>query len=142
VAALSRTFEDVGGYDDMVMLRDIRVQSHCEHHIAPFVGVAHIAYLPGSRVVGLSKLARVVEIFASRLQTQEKLTAEVAGAIEDVLAPRGVAILIEAEHQCMSMRGVRQHGVSTVTTRFSGVFESDPSYRDRFLQMVHAGQRT
>lgn len=142
VEALSRTFEDVGGYDDMVMLRDIRVQSHCEHHIAPFVGVAHIAYLPGSRVIGLSKLARVVEIFASRLQTQEKLTAEVAGAIEDVLAPRGVAILIEAEHQCMSMRGVRQHGISTVTTRFSGVFESDPSYRDRFLQMVHAGQRT
>jgi GTP cyclohydrolase I len=141
VEALSRTFEDVGGYDDMVMLRDIRVQSHCEHHIAPFVGVAHIAYLPGSRVIGLSKLARVVEIFASRLQTQEKLTAEVAGAIEDVLAPRGVAILIEAEHQCMSMRGVRQHGISTVTTRFSGVFESDPSYRDRFLQMVH-GQRT
>lgn len=142
VAALSRTFEDVGGYDDMVMLRDIRVQSHCEHHIAPFVGVAHIAYLPGDRVVGLSKLARVVEIFASRLQTQEKLTAEISGAIESVLAPRGVAILIEAEHQCMSMRGVRQHGVSTVTTRFSGVFESDASYRDRFLQMVHAGQRT
>ncbi len=142
VEALSRTFEDVGGYDDMVMLRDIRVQSHCEHHIAPFVGVAHIAYLPGSRVVGLSKLARVVEIFASRLQTQEKLTAEISGAIENVLAPRGVAILIEAEHQCMSMRGVRQHGVSTVTTRFSGVFESDASYRDRFLQMVHAGQRT
>jgi GTP cyclohydrolase IA len=142
VEALSRTFEDVGGYDDMVMLRDIRVQSHCEHHIAPFVGVAHIAYLPGDRVIGLSKLARVVEIFAGRLQTQEKLTAEIAGAIESVLAPRGVAILIEAEHQCMSMRGVRQHGVSTVTTRFSGVFETDASYRDRFLQMVHAGQRT
>jgi len=142
VEALSRTFEDVGGYDDMVMLRDIRVQSHCEHHIAPFVGVAHIAYLPGDRVVGLSKLARVVEIFASRLQTQEKLTAEIAAAIESVLKPRGVAVLIEAEHQCMSMRGVRQHGVSTVTTRFSGVFESDASYRDRFLQMVHAGQRT
>ncbi len=142
VEALSRTFEDVAGYDDMVMLRDIRVQSHCEHHIAPFVGVAHIAYLPRDRVVGLSKLARVVEIFASRLQTQEKLTAQVADAIETVLAPRGVAILIEAEHQCMSMRGVRQHGVSTVTTRFSGVFESDASYRDRFLQMVHAVQRT
>ena len=142
VDALSRTFEDVGGYDDMVMLRDIRVQSHCEHHIAPFVGVAHIAYLPRSRVVGLSKLARVVEIFASRLQTQEKLTAEIAAAIESVLAPRGVAILIEAVHQCMSMRGVRQHGVATVTTRFTGVFDTDASYRDRFLQMVHAGQRT
>ncbi|ODT18172.1 MAG: GTP cyclohydrolase I FolE [Hyphomicrobium sp. SCN 65-11] len=144
VEALSRTFEDVGGYDDMVMLRDIRVQSHCEHHIAPFVGVAHIAYLPSNRVVGLSKLARVVEIFASRLQTQEKLTAEIVGAIESVLKPRGVAILIEAEHQCMSMRGVRQHGVATVTTRFSGVFDTDASYRDRFLQMVHAGpkQRT
>ena len=137
VEALSRTFEDVGGYDDMIMLRDIRVESHCEHHIAPFVGVAHIAYLPQRRVVGLSKLARTVEIFAKRLQTQETLTAQVADAIERALDPRGVAILIEAEHQCMSMRGVRQPGVKTITTRFTGALETDASYRDRFLQMVH-----
>lgn len=141
VEALSRTFEDVGGYDDMVMLRDIRVESHCEHHIAPFVGVAHIAYLPQRRVVGLSKLARTVEIFAKRLQTQETLTAQVADAIEEALAPRGVAILVEAEHQCMSTRGVHKPGVSTITTRFTGVFERDASYRDRFLQMVHAVRR-
>lgn len=141
VEVLSRTFEDVGGYDDMVMLRDIRVESHCEHHIAPFVGVAHIAYLPQRRVVGLSKLARTVEIFARRLQTQETLTAQVADAIERALAPRGVAILIEAEHQCMSTRGVHKPGASTITTRFSGVFEQDASYRDRFLQMVHAARR-
>lgn len=142
VEVLSRTFEDVGGYDDMVMLRDIRVESHCEHHIAPFVGVAHIAYLPGRRVVGLSKLARVVEVFAKRLQTQETLTAQVADAIESALAPRGVAVLVEAEHQCMSTRGVHKPGVSTITTRFSGVFERDASYRDRFLQMVHAARRS
>ena len=141
VEALSRTFEDVGGYDDMVMLRDIRVESHCEHHIAPFVGVAHIAYLPQRRVVGLSKLARTVEIFAKRLQTQETLTAQVAAAIERALDPRGVAILVEAEHQCMSTRGIHKPGVSTITTRFTGVFEEDASYRDRFLQMVHAQRR-
>ncbi|HJU30191.1 MAG TPA: GTP cyclohydrolase I FolE, partial [Hyphomicrobiaceae bacterium] len=136
VDVLSRTFEDVAGYDDMVMLRDIRVESHCEHHIAPFIGVAHIAYLPENRVVGLSKLARAVDIFAKRLQTQESLTAQVADAIELALAPRGVAVLIEAEHQCMSTRGIHKPGVSTITTRFSGVFEQDSSYRDRFLQMV------
>jgi GTP cyclohydrolase I len=141
VEALSRTFEDVGGYDDMIMLRDIRVESHCEHHIAPFVGVAHIAYLPQRRVVGLSKLARTVEIFAKRLQTQETLTAQVADAIGKALDPRGVAILIEAEHQCMSTRGIHKPGVSTITTRFTGVFEQDASYRDRFLQMVHAARR-
>jgi GTP cyclohydrolase I len=138
---LAKTFAEAGGYDDLVMLRDIRVFSHCEHHLAPFVGVAHVAYLPSGRILGLSKIARVVEIFAKRLQTQETLTAQIAGAIESALKPRGVAVLIEAEHQCMSMRGVRQHGVSTVTTRFSGVFDSDASYRDRFLQMVHAVQR-
>src|SRR6185312_16204075 len=108
---------------------------HCEHHIAPFVGVAHIAYLPQRRVVGLSKLARTVEIFAKRLQTQETLTAQIADAIEEVLAPRGVAVLVEAEHQCMATRGVHQPGVTTITTRFSGVFELDSSYRDRFLQI-------
>lgn len=134
---LSKTFAEAGGYDDLVMLRDIRVFSHCEHHLAPFVGVAHMAYLPNGRILGLSKIARVVEVFSRRLQTQEALTAQIAGAIESALKPRGVAVLIEAEHQCMSMRGVRQPGVRTITTRFTGALETDASYRDRFLQMVH-----
>jgi GTP cyclohydrolase IA len=134
---LSKTFDESGGYDDLVMLRDIRVQSHCEHHLAPFLGVAHVAYLPEGRILGISKIARVVEIFAKRLQTQEALTAQIADAIEQALQPRGVAILIEAEHQCMSTRGVRQPGVKTITTRFTGALATDASYRDRFLQMVH-----
>ena len=141
VDVLSRTFEETGGYDDLVMLRDIRVASHCEHHMAPFLGAAHVAYLPNGRILGISKIARVVEIFAKRLQTQETLTAQIASAIESALRPRGVAVLIEAEHQCMSMRGVRQPGVKTITTRFTGALETDASYRDRFLQMVH-GPRT
>jgi GTP cyclohydrolase I len=135
--ALSKTFDEAGGYDDLVMLRDIRVESHCEHHMTPFLGVAHVAYLPKGRIVGISKIARVVEIFAKRLQTQETMTAQIADAIEAALRPRGVAVLIEAEHQCMSMRGVRQPGVKTITTRFTGALESEASYRDRFLQMVH-----
>ncbi|MBS0242582.1 MAG: GTP cyclohydrolase I FolE [Proteobacteria bacterium] len=139
--ALKRTFEDVGGYDDMVMVRDVRLESHCEHHVAPFIGVAHIAYLPRDRVVGLSKLARVVEIFSKRLQTQEMLTAQIAEAIERFLNPRGVAVLVEAEHLCMSTRGVNQQGVSTVTTRFIGAFDTDAAYRDRFLGLVHAQRR-
>ena len=134
---LSKTFAETGGYDDLVMLRDIRVESHCEHHMTPFLGVAHVAYLPKGRIVGISKIARVVEIFAKRLQTQETMTAQIADAIEAALMPRGVAVLIEAEHQCMSMRGVRQPGVRTITTRFTGAMESEASYRDRFLQMVH-----
>lgn len=138
---LSKTFDETGGYDDLVMLRDIRVESHCEHHLAPFLGVAHVAYLPDGRILGISKIARVVEIFAKRLQTQEALTAQVADAIETALQPRGVAVLIEAEHQCMSMRGVRQPGVKTITTRFTGALEADASYRDRFLQMVHGPRR-
>ncbi len=138
---LSKTFDETGGYDDLVMLRDIRVQSHCEHHLAPFLGMAHVAYLPNGRILGISKIARVVEIFARRLQTQEALTAQIADAIETALRPRGVAVLIEAEHQCMSMRGVRQPGVKTITTRFTGALEADASYRDRFLQMVHQGPR-
>jgi GTP cyclohydrolase IA len=135
--ALARTFDETGGYDDLVMLRDIRVESHCEHHLAPFLGVAHVAYLPNGRILGISKIARVVEIFAKRLQTQETLTAQIADAIDSALRPRGVAVLIEAEHQCMSTRGVRQPGVKTITTRFVGALETDASYRDRFLQMVH-----
>ncbi len=137
---LSKTFQETGGYDDLVMLRDIRVESHCEHHLAPFIGAAHVAYLPKGRILGISKIARVVEIFARRLQTQETLTAQIADAIEAALQPRGVAVLIEAEHQCMSMRGVRQPGVKTITTRFTGALESDASYRDRFLQMVHGSR--
>ena len=140
-AVLARTFGDVAGYDDMVMVRDVRLESHCEHHIAPFIGVAHIAYLPRDRVVGLSKLARVVEIYAKRLQTQETLTAQIAEAIERYLAPRGVAVLVEAEHMCMSTRGVNQQGVSTVTTRFTGAFHVEAGYRDRFLGLVHAQRR-
>jgi GTP cyclohydrolase I len=138
---LSRTFDEASGYDDLVMLRDIRVESHCEHHMTPILGVAHVAYLPHGRIVGISKIARVVEIFTKRLQTQEAMTAQIADAIEAALVPRGVAVLIEAEHQCMSMRGVRQPGVKTITTRFTGALEQDASYRDRFLQMVH-GART
>jgi GTP cyclohydrolase I len=137
---LARQFDETGGYDDLVMLRDIRVESHCEHHLAPFLGVAHVAYLPNGRIVGISKIARVVEIFAKRLQTQETMTAQIAEAIERALRPRGVAVLIEAEHQCMSTRGVRQPGVKTITTRFTGALDSDASYRDRFLQMVHGAR--
>jgi GTP cyclohydrolase IA len=137
---LSRTFDEASGYDDLVMLRDIRVESHCEHHMTPILGVAHVAYLPHGRIVGISKIARVVEIFTKRLQTQEAMTAQIADAIEAALVPRGVAVLIEAEHQCMSMRGVRQPGVKTITTRFTGALESEASYRDRFLQMVHGAR--
>jgi GTP cyclohydrolase IA len=133
---LSRTFEEVSGYDDMVLLRNIEVQSHCEHHMAPFTGVAHVAYLPVDRVVGLSKLARLVELYAKRLQTQENLTAQIAGALSDHLKPRGVAVMISAEHQCMSSRGVHHHGVDTVTTRFDGVFKDCAEMRERFLRLA------
>ncbi len=135
------TFEDVGGYDDLVMLRDIRVESHCEHHIAPFIGVAHVAYLPNGKIAGLSKLARVVEAYAKRLQTQETLSAQIADAINEALAPRGVAVMIEAEHQCMTMRGVHQPGVAAVTTRFIGAFATDAALRDRFLMLANADRR-
>ena len=133
---LSRTFEDVQGYDDMVLLRDIEVESHCEHHMAPFLGKAYVAYIPQEKVVGISKLARVVEIFARRLQTQETLTQLIAEAIESNLQPAGVAILIDAEHQCMTTRGVHHRHVSTITTRFTGVFKSDAALKDRFLKLA------
>jgi GTP cyclohydrolase IA len=138
---LSRTFEDVEGYDDLVMLRDIRLESHCEHHMLPIIGVAHIAYLPRGRVVGISKLARVTDLFAKRLQTQETMTAQIANAIEEVLQPRGVAVMIDALHECMTTRGVYKAGTTTITTRFTGVFQEDASYRDRFLQLAN-GQRS
>ena len=126
-------FEDVQGYDDMVMLRDIEVESHCEHHMAPFLGKAYVAYIPREKVVGISKLARVVEIFARRLQTQETLTQQIAKAIDEHLQPAGVAVLIDAEHQCMTTRGVHHRHVSTITTQFIGDFKTDPSLQERFL---------
>lgn len=130
------TMEDVGGYDDIVLLKRIPVTSFCEHHIAPFTGRASVAYLPGKHVVGLSRLARVVEVYACRLQTQEALIAQIAGAIEKAIAARGVAVIIEAEHQCISARGLRQPGMSAVTTRFLGAFATDASLRDRFMMLV------
>ena len=136
VEVLSRTFEDVHGYDDIVMVRDIRLESHCEHHMLPILGVAHVAYVPQNRVVGISKLARVIDIFAKRLQTQETMTAQIAEAIDDALKPRGVAILIDALHQCMTTRGVHKPNASTITTRFTGVFAENADYRDRFLRMI------
>jgi GTP cyclohydrolase IA len=140
VEALGTTFEETAGYRDMVMLRDVRVASHCEHHIAPFTGVAHVAYLPNGRIVGLSRLARVVEIFSRRLQTQENLTANIADAIEAELQTAGVAVMITAEHQCMSMRGMRQHGVSTITSEFRGAFETDVRLKDRFVLLSQAAR--
>ena len=134
---LSRTFEDVQGYDDMVMLREIDVESHCEHHMAPFLGKAWVAYMPTSKVVGISKIARVVEIFAKRLQTKETMTKQVADAIEESLAPLGVAVMIDAEHQCMSTRGVHHKNVTTVTTRFTGVFKTDIALQERFMRLTH-----
>ncbi|RYG18578.1 MAG: GTP cyclohydrolase I FolE [Caulobacteraceae bacterium] len=133
---LSRTFEDVQGYDDMVLLRDIEVESHCEHHMAPFLGKAYVAYIPNEKVVGISKLARVVEIYSRRLQTQEVLTNQIVDAIESNLQPQGVAIMIDAEHQCMTTRGVHHRHVSTITTRFTGVFKSDAALKDRFLKLA------
>ena len=134
---LSRTFEDVQGYDDMVILRDIEVESHCEHHMAPFLGKAYVAYIPAEKVVGISKIARVVEIFAKRLQTQETMTKQVADALEESLAPLGVAVMIDAEHQCMSTRGVHHKNVTTVTTRFTGVFKTDIALQERFMRLTH-----
>lgn len=135
-ALLARSFEETGGYDEMVVLRDIRVESHCEHHMVPIVGRAHVAYLPAGRVVGISKLARVLDAYARRLQIQEKLTVQVADTIEAVLRPRGVAVMIEATHACMCTRGVHKAGVSMVTSRMLGAFRDDPSTRREFLAIV------
>src|ERR1700719_3710668 len=134
---LSRTFEDVQGYDDIVMLREIEVESHCEHHMAPFLGKAYVAYMPTNRVVGISKLARVVEIFSRRLQTQETLTQQIADAITDSLKPAGVAVMIDAEHQCMTTRGVHHRHVSSLTTQFSGAFRTDKDLQKRFLDFCN-----
>jgi len=136
VAILARTFEEIDGYDEIVLLRDIRLESHCEHHMVPIIGVAHVAYLPDRRVVGISKLARVVDAYAKRLQLQEKLTAQIANTINEVLQPRGVAVVIEANHECMSTRGVHKTGVSMVTSRMLGAFRDDPSTRREVLAMI------
>ena len=133
---LSKTFSETGGYDEIVMLKDIRVESHCEHHMAPFIGSAHVAYLPNKRVVGISKLARVTRIFSKRMQVQEKLTAEIANCLQDVLKPRGVAVVIEAQHECMTTRGINEPGISMVTSQLLGKFRTDPSTRKEFYSMI------
>jgi len=138
---LDRTFSEIGTYDDMVLIRDIPFYSHCEHHIMPFVGKAHIGYVPIERVVGLSKVARLIEVYGRRLQTQEHLTSQIATAIDEILKPRGVAVMIEAEHTCMSLRGVEKPGALTVTTQFRGTFRDDPNEQVRFIQLVRGGQR-
>jgi GTP cyclohydrolase I len=136
VEILQRTFEETDGYDEMVVLRDIRFESYCEHHVAPIIGIAHVGYLPDRRVVGISKLARIVEIYAKRLQIQEKMTAQIANAIAGVLMPRGVAVVIEATHQCMTTRGIHKPGVSMITSQMLGDFRENPATRREFLAMI------
>jgi len=138
VAFLRRTFEEVDGYDEMIVLRDIPFESHCEHHIAPIIGKAHVGYLPDHKVVGISKLARVVNAFARRLQVQESMTAQIAHCIQDVLKPLGVGVIVEAEHQCMTTRGVHKHGVSMITSQLLGQFRSDPRTRSEFMSIIGA----
>jgi GTP cyclohydrolase I len=138
---LDRTFSEIGTYEDFVLVRDIGFNSACEHHMMPFIGKAHIAYAPVERVVGLSKLARLVDVYARRLQTQEHMTSQIATAIEEILKPRGVAVMLEAEHMCMSLRGVEKHGSSTITTKFTGSFRDNPEEQVRFMTLVRAGQR-
>ncbi|MDW3204149.1 MAG: GTP cyclohydrolase I FolE [Alphaproteobacteria bacterium] len=133
---LARTFEETGGYDEMVLLRGITFESHCEHHMVPIIGTAHVAYLPNERVVGISKLARVVEAYAKRLQIQEKMTAQIAGAIQDALQPRGVAVVVSGQHQCMTTRGVKKHGVDMITSRMLGAFKDDRALRSEFMAMT------
>jgi len=140
VAYLERTFEEVEGYDEMIVLRDIAFESHCEHHMAPIIGRAHIGYLPKSKIVGISKLARVVEAFARRFQVQEKMTAQIANCIQDVLQPKGVGVVIEAKHQCMTTRGIHKSDVSMVTSQMVGVFRKDARTRIEFLRMIDANR--
>ncbi len=136
VDILQRTFEETDGYDEMVVLRDIRLESHCEHHMVPIIGKAHVAYLPDRRVVGISKLARVVEVFAKRLQIQEKLTSQIANTINEVLQPKGVAVVIEAAHECMTTRGIHKPGVTMVTSRMLGAFRTNPATRREFMALI------
>jgi GTP cyclohydrolase I len=136
VGVLKRTFEETDGYDEMIVLKDMRFESHCEHHMAPIIGRAHIAYLPSNRVVGISKLARLLDVYAKRLQIQEKLTAQIANTLNEVLQPRGVAVVIDASHQCMTTRGVHKPGTSMVTSRMLGAFRTDASTRREFLAFI------
>ena len=136
---LSKTFEEVEDYDEMVLLKNMRLESHCEHHIAPIIGKAHIAYLPEKRVVGISKLARLVDVFAKRLQTQETMTAQIADTLQEVLQPKGVAVVIDAKHQCMTTRGVHKTETTTVTSRMHGLFKSDPRTRSEFMALIGSG---
>ena len=138
---LGRTFDEVAGYDDIVLVRNIQFHTHCEHHMVPVSGKAHVAYLPNGSVLGLSKIARVVDLFARRLQTQEAMTAQIATAIQDSLDPRGVAVMIEAEHMCMSMRGIEKQGSTTMTTTFTGIFKNDPDEQVRFMTMLRIGDQ-
>ena len=143
VDMLQRTFEETEGYDEIVLLRDIRFESFCEHHLAPILGKAHVAYLPSTRVIGISKLARLIEIFAKRMTIQEKMTAQIANTLDDVLQPKGVAVWIEAQHQCMTTRGVHKPGVAMVTSRLLGAFRSNPDTRREFMAMINStGQGT
>src|SRR5690349_2611787 len=141
VEVLDRTFSEIGTYDDLVLVRDIPFHSHCEHHMMPFVGRAHVAYLPVERVVGLSKIARLIDVYARRLQTQEHLNSQVITAIDEVLKPRGVAVMLEAEHTCMSLRGVEKPGAKTITTQFTGLFRDDPAEQVRFITLVRSPPR-
>jgi|TARA_B100000780_G_scaffold64521_1_gene42226 GTP cyclohydrolase I len=136
---LNKTFSEIHGYDEIIMLKDIRVESHCEHHMAPFIGSAHVAYLPNKRVVGISKLARITRIFSKRMQVQEKLTAEIANCLQEVLKPRGVAVVIEAQHECMTTRGINEPGISMVTSQLLGKFRTDASTRKEFYSMIKQG---
>jgi len=136
---LKKTFSELNGYDEIIMLRDIRIESHCEHHIAPFIGSAHVAYLPNKRVVGISKLARITRIFSKRMQVQEKLTAQIANCIQEVLKPKGVAVVVEAQHQCMTTRGINTPGISMVTSQLLGKFRTDASTRREFYSMINQG---
>ncbi|TGY90504.1 GTP cyclohydrolase I FolE [Marinicauda algicola] len=140
-AELGKVFEDVQGYDDMVMLTNMDVESHCEHHMAPILGTACVAYLPDRAVVGISKIAKVVEIFSKRLQTQETMTAQIADAIEEAMKPRGVAVFVDAKHQCMTTRGVHHPNVSTITTTFTGEFKANPELRERFMRLCEKNYR-
>jgi len=138
---LEKTFEEVEGYDDAVIVRNIRVESHCEHHMVPIIGVAHVGYIPNKRVVGISKLARIVDIFGKRLQTQETMTAQIADTIHRVLEPKGVAVVIDAGHQCMSTRGIHKTESSTITSRMLGIFRDNPETREEFMHLIHSPKK-
>lgn len=138
---LAKTFEEVEGYDDAVIVRNIRVESHCEHHMVPILGVAHVGYIPNKRVVGISKLARIVDIFGKRLQTQETMTAQIADTIDRVLEPKGVAVVIDAGHQCMSTRGIHKTESSTITSRMLGIFRNRPETREEFMHLIHSPKK-